>query len=906
MTKPLILIDGSSYLYRAFHALPPLVASSGQPTGAVYGVANMIKRLIKDYAAEEIVAVFDAKGKTFRDELYPEYKAHRPSIPKELSSQFAPLIAVLEALGVPVLIIPGVEADDVIGTIANSAKNNQRKVIISTGDKDMAQLVNSHISLLNTMTNTSMDEQGVEEKFGVKPEQIIDYLTLVGDSSDNIPGVTKCGPKTACKWLQEYQTLDNLIANAAKIGGKIGEHLRNDIAKLALSKQLVTIKTDVKLPKDIHEYKLQATDRNKLLKLAQELEFKSWIQELSTPTSKTQTEYTTAIITTDEQLDKWLTRIHQCALLCIDTETTSLNSLEAKLVGIALCIDEYNPAYIPLAHLSQEPQLDLNKVLRQLKPLLEDASIRKVGQNLKYDYQVFKNYNITMCGIFADTMLESYLLNSTSQRHDLDTMALKYLQHTTIKYTEVTTINGKEVNFAEVPIATAANYAAEDAEVTLKLHNTLTQQLAEPLQNILTTLEVPILTILADMERHGVLVDLAQLQKHGTRLEKEIATLSEHAYELVGRKFNLGSPKQLREIFYTELGLPILAKTPTGQAATSEPVLTELAQDYELPALILRHRTLSKLLSTYIIALQKKADQNSRVHTSYNQAVTATGRLSSSDPNLQNIPIKDEEGRLIRRAFIAPAKHILLAADYSQIELRIMAHLSQDAALLNAFANGLDIHSATASEILHIPISDVTSEQRRRAKAVNFGLIYGMSAYGLAKQLGVERQEAQKYIDIYFNRYPGVLKYMDDTRKLAHEKGYVTTLYGRRLYLPEINAGNGLRRKAAERAAINAPLQGTAADIIKKAMLNFVNWQNANQENGIIMIMQVHDELVFEVLETKQDLARKEIKNIMENIPGLSVPLIVSIGTGKNWDETSYLRQYDEVAHQHSALYHEN
>lgn len=885
MTKPLILIDGSSYLYRAFHALPPLVASSGQPTGAIYGVANMIKRLIKDYDAEEVVAVFDAKGKTFRDDLYPEYKANRPPTPKDLSSQFEPLIAVLEALGLPILIIPGVEADDVIGTIAESAKNSQREVIISTGDKDMAQLVNQHISLINTMTGKSMDEEGVVDKFGVNPEQIIDYLTLVGDTSDNVPGVTKCGPKTASKWLKEYQSLDNLIANADKIGGKIGENLRNDIPRLGLSKQLVTIKTDVELPFEIHEYKLKESNKEKLLKLAEELEFKAWIKELSVGIPKENTHFSPEIITTNSQLDAWLTRISQCEILCIDTETTSLNSLEAELVGIALSVAEHDPAYIPLAHLGQEPQLALDDVLKQLKPLLEDKKIKKVGQNLKYDYQVLKNYNITLKGIAADTMLESYLLNSTSQRHDLDTMALKYLHHTTIKYKEVTTIEGKQVSFPEVPISKAAHYAAEDAVITLKLHNELNTQLAPPLQNVLTELEVPILTILADMERHGVLIDLEQLKKHGIRLEDEIATLSNRAYELVGRKFNLGSPKQLREIFYTELGLPVLAKTPTGQASTSEPVLTELAQDYELPALILKHRTLSKLLSTYIIALQKKADNNSRVHTSYNQAVTATGRLSSSDPNLQNIPIKDEEGRLIRSAFIAPQNHILLAADYSQIELRIMAHLSQDEALLNAFANGLDIHSATASEILHIPLDEVTSEQRRRAKAVNFGLIYGMSAFGLAKQLGVDRQEAQKYIDTYFKRYPGVLQYMDDTRTLAREKGFVETLYGRRLYLPEINVSNGLRRKAAERAAINAPLQGTAADIIKQAMITFANWQTESEEAGIKMIMQVHDELVFEVLTDKIDFAREKVKRIMENVNGLSVPLIVSIGTGNNWND---------------------
>lgn len=886
MSKPLVLIDGSSYLYRAFHALPPLVSSKGQPTGAIYGVANMVKRLIKDYEAEEVVAVFDAKGKTFRDDLYPEYKANRPPTPVDLSSQFSPLIDVLTALGLPILIIPGVEADDVIGTIANSAKNTKREVIVSTGDKDMAQLVNPHITLINTMTNKVMDEQGVEEKFGVRPEQIIDYLTLVGDTSDNIPGVHKCGPKTAAKWLKEYDTLDNLIANADKIGGKIGENLRAAIPNLPLSKQLVTIKTDVELPKEIHEYTLQDTNKPKLLELAEELEFKSWIKELSSSNpQKPQKTIEAEIVNSESQLDNWLQRIQDCKILCIDTETTSLNALSAELVGIALCVDEEQPAYIPLTHTENLPQLDRDFVLAKLKPLLENPSIKKVGQNLKYDYQVFKNYGLTMQGIAADTMLESYLLNSTSQRHDLDTMALKYLHHNTIKYSEVTNIEGKSVAFAEVPIAKAAHYAAEDAEITLKLHHELNTKLAEPLQKILRDIEVPILSILADMERHGVLVDIEKLKEHGARLEKEIEELTSRAYAVVGHEFNLSSPKQLREIFYTELELPVLAKTPTGQASTSEPVLTELARDYELPLIILRHRTLSKLLSTYIIALQKKADSQSRVHTSYNQAVTATGRLSSSDPNLQNIPIRDEEGRLIRQAFIAPPGQIILAADYSQIELRIMAHFSQDAALLNAFANGLDIHQATASEILNIPLAEVTSEQRRRAKAVNFGLIYGMSAFGLAKQLGVERQEAQKYIDTYFNRYPGVLTYMDNTRQIAREKGYVETLFGRRLYLPEINVSNGLRRKAAERAAINAPLQGTAADIIKKAMLEFSNWQKSSAESAdITMIMQVHDELVFEVAADKIDFAKDKVKQLMESIHGLSVPLIVSVDTGTNWE----------------------
>ncbi len=886
MSNPLILVDGSSYFFRAFHALPPLVSSKGQPTGAIYGVANMVKRLIKDYAAQDIVVVFDDKGKTFRDELYPEYKAHRPPTPEDLKSQFEPLIEVLNALGLAILIIPGVEADDVIGTIAKSATHAKRQVIISTGDKDLAQLVNEHVTLINTMTNVTMDEEGVINKFGVKPKQIIDYLTLVGDSSDNIPGVRKCGPKTAVKWLTTYQTLDNLIANADDIGGKIGENLREDIPKLSLSKQLVTIKTDVDLPTNLDAYKLKQVDKAKLLALAKEFEFKSWIKEL-TQNNNTQPVNTGShtIITNANQFDELITNISKCELLCIDTETTSLDAIQAKLVGISICTND-NPVYIPLCHTETSQQLDINLVLNSLKPILEDKNVRKLGQNLKYDYQIFKNYGISLQGIESDTMLESYLLNSSTQRHDMDSLALKYLSHNTIKYSEVTKIGGKSVNFSEVPIAEAAKYAAEDAFVTLRLHQVLYPMLADSLKTVLHEIEIPLITILAEMERHGVLIDVDRLSKLECNFAEEIKTLQEQAFSLVGHEFNLSSPKQLSAIFYEELKIPVTTKTPTGQPSTSETVLKDLAHDYELPAIILRHRTLSKLLSTYVIALQKKANPNtSRIHTSYNQAVTATGRLSSSDPNLQNIPVRDEEGRLIRKAFIAPNNFSILSADYSQIELRIMAHFSKDKALLDAFSHGLDIHKTTASEIFNTPLDLVTSEQRRRAKAVNFGLIYGMSAFGLAKQLGVERKEAQEYIDLYFARYPAVLEYMNNTRELAHTHGYVETLFGRRLYLPEINVSNNIRRKASERAAINAPLQGTAADIIKKAMINFANWQNKQQERSINMIMQVHDELVFEVSNHKLEFAKEQIKSIMENISGLSVPLVVSVGVGNNWDD---------------------
>lgn len=902
MNSPLILVDGSSYFFRAFHALPPLLSSKGQPTGAIYGVTNMVKRLIKDYDAKEMVIVFDAKGKTFRDEIYPEYKAHRPPTPEDLSSQFEPLIAVLKALGLPILIIPGVEADDVIGTIAKEATLAQREVLISTGDKDLAQLVNKHITLINTMTNVIMDEQGVLNKFGVNPEQIIDYLTLVGDTSDNIPGVRKCGPKTAVKWLSTYETLDNLIANASAITGKIGENLREDIPNLSLSKKLVTIKTDVKLPNNIDSYKIQQVDKTKLLELAEEFEFKSWIKELSAikntqdlknpniavdfSNNNQREEFSYSIITTPSQFDDLLTNIYKSKILCIDTETTSLNALQAKLVGISICSDTSKPIYIPLAHTENKMQLDIHFVLDTLKPLLEDPNIQKLGQNLKYDYQIFKNYGITLQGIKFDTMLESYLLNSTTDRHDMDSLALKYLNHNTIKYTEITKIDDKFVNFNEVPIDAAAKYAAEDAYITQRLHQVIYPMLADSLKSVLTEIEAPLITILADMERTGVFIDRAQLIELQDKFTNELNILQKKAFTLVGREFNLNSPKQLCSIFYEELKIPVTIKTPTGQPSTSEAVLQDLANDYELPAIILRHRTLSKLTSTYIIALQKKLDTNtSRVHTSYNQAVTATGRLSSSDPNLQNIPVRGDEGRLIRKAFIAPDNCSIISADYSQIELRIMAHFSKDKALLQAFSNGLDIHKATASEIFNTPLDSVTSEERRRAKAVNFGLIYGMSAFGLAKQLNVERNEAQDYINMYFNRYPAVLEYMENTRKFAHTNGYVETLYGRRLYLPEINASNALKRKASERAAINAPLQGTAADIIKKAMINFTQWQKTQKDLPIKMIMQVHDELVFEVADQKLSEAKTQIKSIMEGVSGLSVPLVVSVGIGKNWDE---------------------
>lgn len=891
MTPPLILIDGSSYFFRAFHALPPLTNSKGQPTGAIYGVANMIKKLIKDYQPEELAVVFDAKGKTFRDEWYPEYKAHRPPMPQELSTQFAPLIQLLEAMGLPILIIEGVEADDVIGTLAKQATEQGIPVVISTGDKDMAQLVNEHITLINTMSNTILDIEGVKVKFGIEPSQVIDYLTLIGDSVDNIPGVTKCGPKTAVKWLTEYQTLDNLIQHADEIGGKIGENLRASIPQLPLSKKLVTIKTDVDLPLSWGELKPNPMNKERLIELTREFEFKNWLKELlgeegSASASKPViSSIPFELITTNQQLNHLLNQLEQCQVFCIDTETTSIDIMLAELVGISLAIAEGKAVYIPFTHTDGTVQLIREEVLTALKPILENPDIKKIGQNLKYDYAVLKNHGINLKGISYDTMLESYVLNSGAGRHDMDSLALKYLGHKTISYEEVAGKGAKQLRFDQIPVDKAAAYAAEDAEITLQLHNKLFPLIPESVQSVFTDIEMPLVTVLADIERRGVLIDAVTLEQHGKRLKERIHALEQEALQLAGRPFNLNSPKQLQEILFDSHKLPIIAKTPTGQPSTAESVLQELAYDYRLAAVILEYRSLTKLVSTYIDTLPKKINPKTlRVHTSYNQAVTATGRLSSSEPNLQNIPIRSEEGRLIRTAFIAPENFLILAADYSQIELRIMAHLSQDENLLKAFALGWDIHAATASEIFQIPLNEVSSEQRRRAKAVNFGLIYGMSSFGLAKQIGVERQDAQYYIDTYFQRYPKVLEYMNRTRQQAHQLGYVETLFGRRLYLPEINARNLVRQKAAERTAINAPMQGTAADIIKKAMITIAKWQNEQKNPPAKMIMQVHDELVFEVYDKEVEASKKMIRELMEHAVKLSVPLVVSIGTGSNWD----------------------
>ena len=897
---PLILVDGSSYFFRAFHALPPLTNSKGQATGAIYGVANMIRRLLKDYQSPRIAVVFDAKGKTFRDEWYPEYKAHRPPMPIELSSQFIPLTELLRAMGLPLLIIDGVEADDVIGTLTIEAARADIPVIISTGDKDMAQLVNDHVSLINTMSNQRLDSLGVKEKFGVTPAQIVDYLTLIGDTVDNVPGVKQCGPKTAVKWLTQYKTLDNLIQHADAITGKIGESLRSSLSHLPLSKKLVTIKTDLNLPVTLDSLQLEPENHEALITLTREFEFKTWLKELLAPTAQKQMaepaqqsfeallapsiQYT--LVNTWPVFEDWLNQLNHCTQFCVDTETTSLDTLEAEIVGISIAIHEDKPIYIPLAHCDGTLQLPRDAVLAALKPLLENPRIGKIGQNLKYDYNVFKNYGITLQGIAFDSMLESYVLNSSATRHDMDSLALKYLGYKTISFEEVAGKGAKQIRFDQVPVNKAAPYAAEDANITLKLHHTLYALLDDKLKLLLKDIEIPLLTVLAEMERHGVLIDAEALAIHGKRLKERLITLEEEALLLANKPFNLNSPKQLQEILFDELKLPIIAKTPTGQASTAESVLQELAYDYRLPAVILEYRSLSKLVSTYIDSLPKRiSPRTNRVHTSYNQAVTATGRLSSSDPNLQNIPIRSEEGRLIRRAFIAPPECVLLAADYSQIELRIMAHLSQDPSLLRAFANNWDIHTATASEIFLVDQSNVTDEQRRRAKAVNFGLIYGMSAFGLAKQIGVGREEAQHYITRYFERYPGVLEYMERTRSQAKQQGYVETLFGRRLHLPEINSPNHMRQKAAERTAINAPMQGTAADIIKKAMINIHQWQQQTANSPACMIMQVHDELVFEIKEKALNECREKIRDFMEHVVELSVPIQVQIGVGPNWDE---------------------
>lgn len=895
-----ILVDGSSYLYRAFHALPPLTTSKGQPTGAVKGVINMLRSLRKQYPHSAMAVVFDPKGDTFRNTLYADYKANRPPMPDDLRAQIAPLHAVIRAMGLPLLIVDGVEADDVIGTLAMQARDQQQEVLISTGDKDMAQLVGAHVTLVNTMTDTVMDRDGVIEKFGIAPEQIVDYLALMGDKVDNIPGVEKCGPKTAVKWLQEFGTLDNVMANADKVSGKIGENLRAALSFLPLSQQLATIKTDVALTQNWQDLQPTEPDREALLALFTELEFKSWISNLNnggevmaavtapTATPDAVTAHYETILEM-EQLQAWIEKLQSAEYFSLDTETDSLDYMQANLVGLSFAIAAGQAAYVPVAHdyLGAPTQLSREQVLAELKPLLENAAVKKVMQYGKYDMNVFARAGIALRGVVYDTMLESYVLDSVATRHNMDDLAKKYLDYDTVAFEDIAGKGANQLSFNQIDLEKAAFYAAEDADITLRLHETLWPQLsATPaLQSVFDHIEIPLLPVLSRIERNGVLVDVKRLHKHSVELGERMQALTQEAFTLAGQEFNLSSPKQLGEILYGKLKLPALKKTPTGQPSTAEPVLAELALDYPLPKVIMEYRGLSKLKSTYTDKLPQMVDPvTGRVHTSYHQAIASTGRLSSSDPNLQNIPIRTEEGRRVRLAFIAPKNYKMLAADYSQIELRIMAHLSADDGLCNAFAQGLDIHRATAAEVFDTALEKVTTEQRRSAKAINFGLIYGMSAFGLAKQLHIGRNQAQEYIDLYFSRYPGVLRYMEETRQQAAEQGFVETLFGRRLYLPDIRSKNAGLRQAAERTAINAPMQGTAADIIKRAMISVDDWLHASTIDAR-MIMQVHDELVFEVAERDVETVRETVCSLMSAAAELHVPLVVDAGIGDNWDE---------------------
>ena len=898
MKKSLILVDGTSYLYRAFHALPPLSNSKGEPTGAVYGVISMLRKLIKETQPEYIAVVFDAKGKTFLEQLYSAYKAHRPTMPDELQQQIEPLYAIVRSLGLATIIHPGVEADDVIGTLAECALQQHLSVLISTGDKDFAQLVGEQISLVNTMTNTQLDRQGVIDKFGVSPEQITDYLSLIGDSVDNVPGIPNVGPKTAAKWLNQYGDLASLIKNADKIKGKVGENLKANLAQLPLSHQLVTIKKDVEIDFNLEQLRPKAPDLLALMDLYKKLEFKGWIKELEKKmdpahqaTHQAPTQQTAYSLILDQKtFEHYLQQLAAAKIWAFDTETNSLDVMQAELVGLSFAINGRQAVYIPLAHdyAGAPQQLDRTWVLQQLKPLFEDLKQLKIGHNLKYDMGVLANYGIQLQGLGFDTMLESYLLDSASNQHSLDSAAIKHLDHKTIRFEEIAGKGAKQKTFNQIELQQAGPYAAEDADITLRLHQTLKPQLdALPkLCQVFTMIEMPLVSVLSRIERYGVLVDAQLLQKQSRSLAKRLLSLEEKIYQLVGKTFNLGSPKQLQTILFTEQGLPILEKTPKGQASTSEAVLQALAIQFPLAKLILKHRSLSKLKSTYTDKLPLQINpKTGRIHTSYHQAAVVTGRLSSSDPNLQNIPARTKEGRKIRQAFIAPAGYQILAADYSQIELRIMAHLSQDKGLLDAFAQGLDIHRATAAEVLNIPLQQVNREQRRSAKAVNFGLIYGMSAFGLARQLGISREAAKDYIDHYFSRYPGVKEYMQRTRQQAHQQAYVSTLLGRRLHLAHINSSDSLQRRASERAAINAPLQGSAADIIKKAMIS-IDRALSQHHLKAHMIMQVHDELVFEVADSDLNKTQQLIENLMVNTTKLSVPLTVDIQVGPNWDKT--------------------
>lgn len=899
---PIILVDGSSYLFRAFHAMPPLTNSKGLNTGAVYGVINMLRKLHDEYKPESMAVIFDAKGKTFRHDMYKEYKANRPPMPDDLREQIEPLHQIVEALGYPMLVVGGVEADDVIGTLAKQASEAGSEMLISTGDKDMAQLVTEHVTLINTMNNSLMDPAGVEEKFDITADQIIDYLALVGDKVDNIPGVPSVGPKTAVKWLKLYGSMQGVIDHADEIKGKVGEKLRDSIGHLPLSYELATIDCELELEAGLDDLSLKTPDKERLRELYSELEFKPWLRQLDESAGGDDESSDDAVVASGStgndveyetvlelaQFEAWLEKLKAADSFVFDTETTSLDYMQAKVVGVSFAVEAFKAAYVPFAHDYEDApeQLSEEQVLGALKPLLEDPNKGKIGQNLKYDKHVLMNHGITMQGISDDSMLESYVVDSTS-RHDMDTLAKKYLDVDTIHFEDVAGKGAKQITFDKVPLEQAGPYAAEDADITLRLHQVLQAKLAkeEGLQKIYREIELPLLDVLQRMEHTGVKVDVDMLNQQSEELTVSIEAIKTQAYELAGEEFNLASPKQIQHILFEKMEIPVIRKTPKGQPSTAEDVLQELAEDYELPKLLLESRSLSKLKSTYTDKLPKMVQPHTgRVHTSYHQAVAATGRLSSTDPNLQNIPIRSAEGRRIRQAFIPEEGRIMMAADYSQIELRIMAHLSKDEGLLNAFSNDIDVHSATAAEVFGMELDEVGVDERRAAKAINFGLIYGMSAFGLAKQLNITRFDAQDYIDVYFDRYPGVKRYMDETRVQAHDDGYVETVYGRRLYLPEINSRNGMRRQYAERTAINAPMQGTAADIIKRAMLT-VDAEMQKGEFDALMVMQVHDELVFEVKADQIDTFSAMVVEKMQSAADLAVPLIVSVDTGKNWDE---------------------
>ena len=922
-TSKLLLVDGSSYLYRAFHALPPLTNSQGVPTGAVLGVLNMLTKLIKEETPTRIAVVFDAPGRTFRDDLFEQYKAHRPPMPDDLRSQVQPLLEAVEALGLPLLRIIGVEADDVIGTLARQAAELGFAVLISTGDKDMAQLVDGRIGLINTMSNSRLDRDGVKAKFDVFPEQIVDYLALVGDSSDNIPGVTGVGEKTAAKWLNQFQTLDTLIANAASIGGKVGENLRRELPVLELSRKLATIHTAVPLALGPDALVPGAADVARLRELYTRLELRALLRALDAahdtapvPNSAAAssqgapavpTNHAAALagalqgpelpprrrdyekVVTQEALDRWLAKLKAAPLVSFDTDTDSLDYLRAQIVGLSFAVEAGEAAYVPLAHdyPGAPTQLDRANVLAALKPLLEDEARPKLGHHLKFDCHILENYGIAIAGQRYDSMLESYILNSVVTRHDMDSTVQKYLGLKTITFEEVCGKGAKQITFNQVDVDRATEYAAEDADVTLQLHHVLWPQLAAlpRLKNLYEAIEQPLVQVLYRMERTGVLVDRELLRKQSGELAARMLELQTQAHAEAGGAFNVDSPKQLQEILFVKLGIPVIRKTPTGQPSTAEDVLEELAQSHALPKLILEYRGIAKLKSTYTDKLPEQIDPHTgRIHTSYHQAVAATGRLSSTDPNLQNIPVRTAEGRRIRQAFVAAPGHTLVAADYSQIELRIMAHLSGDASLLTAFAEDRDVHRSTAAEVFSVPLQSVSDDQRRSAKAINFGLIYGMSAFGLAKQLGLGRGEAQKYVDLYFERYPGVRRYMDETKQKARDFGYVETLFGRRLYLPEIRSRNQALRQYAERSAINAPMQGTAADIIKRAMIDVDTWLQASKPRARL-IMQVHDELVLEVADDAVPTLVRQVRDRMAHAAELNVPLKVDVGIGRNWDE---------------------